>query len=170
MEIVMGTETNVYLGPIIKIKIKNKKIERKESFCSNPSCNEHILKRSTQAKFCPECGSAILRQSYFTDGSYEPFSDHQYDEKLSWYDIFITTKQKNHIIFMPNFFFEPNIPSHFGNERYEETEFGLDNIDMESTIKNYHDLEYVKNLISLLKKDYADDEIMISYSFVQYCS
>lgn len=161
----MGVDVNVYLGPIVKVKVKQKNVTNEINCCTNVACERHVKRKQTDTKFCTDCGSAVSKQKIATTQDFDPF----YGGK-EWNDIFCTVTQDKHIIFLPNFYFEDNIPAYTSSERFDQTEYRVDNIDFNAVLNHYKTLQKVKDLMILLKDDYSDDEIVVSYSLVQYCS
>jgi hypothetical protein len=81
----MGVSVSVYVGPFVKLQLTPTKYIDHVLGCPKPTCSK--FGNSTQAKFCPECGTKVdnidvPREGVLCWNSFNEATDYKYEGDL----------------------------------------------------------------------------------------
>lgn len=166
----MGVDTNINIGPFLKIKgTKKETVECNVVTCLNKECKNHKIDLGEKQKFCSECG-----------GNVGPF---KYNQKivLDPYDLTAEEAYENEFIdelchaFEENDFhyFIPNQKTPFDNKRgiIEEYDDGL--VDL-TEYNSKEEIEWFKKkykkIIDFFHKELGEKCLEVRWGIIQWFS
>lgn len=169
----MSYEFNTYIGPAFKIKKIAKDEFSNINCCSNINCINHLKNLQSNDKFCTKCGSPISKK--VITFQHHPDINDLTSLKSDIYDFLFMPIQNSKdnlkdefVSFMPNYNVEGLKTIYSDHKSGQEISKNLLEYLSEDNLNIFINDEITKEIYSLLKEKYSEENIKIEILFIQY--